>query len=882
MRILSRWPLAFALAALLFLPVGSALAEARFSFAATPGKLPKDVVPSHYRLRIVPEAGNERFAGHAEIEIEVKKPVDSIVLNASGLLFEAGILASGAASRALKAKPDFVSETVTLAPEKGMIAAGVYRLAIDYTGSISRYPQGFYRIDYKLNEGGRLVDKVMLATQMEPVHARKLFPGWDEPAFRATFEVSAIVGAGQTVVSNMPVASESPRGKGLKEVFFERSVSMPTYLVALFIGEMDAVRDSVDGIPLAFYTARGRGNQARFALEATKQIVRYFNEYFDVRYALPKLDQIALPGGIGGAMENWGAIAYNESRMLVAPTDNTLRQRQSAYAIVAHEVAHQWFGNLVTMAWWDNLWLNEGFAQWMQGKTAERFHPEWHMRLRSGLFRQSAMSEDARRITHPIQTPVASDARAMDVFDAITYSKGESFIGMLEDYLGEDAFRDGIRRYLRAHAFSNTTTADLWHHLSAASGRDVAKLAAGWTEQPGFPLVHVSRRCEGGMSRVALAQERFTMNYPEAPRLQWNVPVSLIDAAGALHRAFLEGSSTEIGAGPCGRVLANSSGVGYYRVQYDVRSFDDIAASLEKLPVPDRFRVLTDSFALVQAGRLDAGRYLGLVDRLGEERDPTVWDHVLGTLRFLRDLLDEGESQAAFDLKVIQLLRGPFQRIGWDPSPGEPQEVAPLRRALVDALGRAGDPAVIGEARKRFAARAQRPLDALMRPTVLSIVGRYADAATFDALLDDWRRADGTEVRYQYQSALRHASDPALARRWMELALGSSEMPPADAVFNVHRTGADSGQRQLAWDFVRANLAALYAKTSPRGRVYVLPDAASAFADEKVAEELLSLTREKLGPGAYYQAEKMADWIRLKASVKARETGRIARWAGAQ
>jgi aminopeptidase N len=329
-------------------------------------------------------------------------------------------------------------------------------------------------------------------------------------------------------------------------------------------------------------------------------------------------------------------------------------------------------------------------------------------------------------------------------------------------------------------------------------------------------------------------------------------------------------------------VLANSSGVGYYRVQYDVRSFDDIAASLEKLPVPDRFRVLTDSFALVQAGRLDVGRYLGLVDRLGEERDPTVWDHVLGTLRFLRDLLDEGESQAAFDLKVIQLLRGPFQRIGWDPSPGEPQEVAPLRRALVDALGRAGDPAVIGEARKRFAARAQKPLDALMRPTVLSIVGRYADAATFDALLDDWRRADGTEVRYQYQSALRHASDPALARRWMELALGSSEMPPADAVFNVHRTGADSGQRQLAWDFVRANLAALYAKTSPRGRVYVLPDAASAFADEKVAEELLSLTREKLGPGAYYQAEKMADWIRLKASVKARETGRIARWAGAQ
>jgi aminopeptidase N len=534
------------------------------------------------------------------------------------------------------------------------------------------------------------------------------------------------------------------------------------------------------------------------------------------------------------------------------------------------------------MAWWDNLWLNEGFAQWMQNKTAERFHPEWHARLRSGLFRQAAMSDDARRITHPIQTPVTGDARAMDVFDAITYSKGESFIGMLEDYLGEDAFRDGIRRYMKAHAFSNTTTADLWDHLSAASGRDVANLAAAWTEQPGFPLVRVARRCEGGAAQVALSQERFTMNYPDAPRLAWKVPITLTDAAGGRRKVLLEGASLDVTAGACALVLANASGVGYYRVQYDAAGFDEISAAFEKLSAPERFRVLADSFALMQAGRLDAGRYLGLVDRLGEERDPTVWDHVLSALGFFRDLIDNPATQAAFDRKTVVLLRRPFDRIGWNAAPGEAEDLAPLRRSLLDALGRAGDAEVIAEARKRFAARAQKPLDALLRPAVLSIVGRHADAATFDALIAEWRRTAETEVRYQYQGALRQVGDPKLARRWMELVLGTSEMAPGDAVFNVQRTGADSGQRQLGWDFVRANLPALYAKASPRGRAFVLPDAASAFADDTVADELLALTRARLGPAAYYPAEKAADWIRLKASVKAREAERIARWADAQ
>jgi aminopeptidase N len=504
------------------------------------------------------------------------------------------------------------------------------------------------------------------------------------------------------------------------------------------------------------------------------------------------------------------------------------------------------------------------------------------MRTRGALWRQSAMTDDARRITHPIQTPVENDARAMDVFDSITYAKGEAFIAMLEGYLGEDLFREGIRRYMKAHAFSNTTTADLWHHLSAASGQNVAAFAAPWTEQPGFPLVRVSSRCENAQTLVTLTQERFTLNYPEALRLLWQVPVSL-DVGGLGSTVLIEGGRPrEARVMRCGLVLANAGYIGYFRVQYDESGFEAIAQTLDKLPAPERFRFLADSFALMQAGRLDAGRYLGLVDRLGDERDPIVWDHAIGALRFLRDIVDDPQTRAAFDRRLVLLLRKPFARIGWDPSPGEGEEVATLRRLLIDTLGRAGDAEVIGEARARFAARVVKPLNPTLRPAIFNVVGRHADERAFEALLADWRATTEIARRWEFQNALRHAADPKLARRWMDMALNTSELPPGDAVYNVQRTGPDSGNDTLGWEYVRANLAAIFAKASPRGRSFVLPDAASPFADEKVADELLEITRAQLPPGAHYQAEKTADWIRLKAQVKAREAAHISRWAAAQ
>ena len=864
-------------AALLF--CAAAGAEPRFSFDSTPGKLPKDVVPKHYALRIVPSATLERFEGRTQIEVEVARPVAAIELNAVELDFDSARLYSGAEPTVLAAKFDRERETVTLAPAAGLIAPGRYRLDIDYTGRIAKHPNGLHQILYKQREGGQLVERIMLATQMEPVHARRLFPGWDEPEFRASFEITAVIDEPLSAVSNMPVSAVTVLPGGKKEVTFERSVPMPTYLVALFVGELEVLEDSVEGIALRIYTVRGKTARARYAMQATKQIVPFFNEYFGVRYALPKLDQVAVPGGIFGAMENWGAISYNEAALLYDEAEPSLRQQQQVYGVIAHEVAHQWFGNLVTMAWWDNLWLNEGFASWMATKTTQRFYPDWKVGLRSVLWRQEAMSEDARRTAHPVQTPVASDARAMDVFDAITYSKGEALIGMLESYLGEEVFRDGIRRYMRAHQYSNATTADLWQHLSEASGREVATLAAPWTEQPGFPVVKVVQRCANGRGVATLMQERFTLNDPRAPRLTWKVPVTLAEASGERHAVLLDRAPQRLRLARCGPIRVNVGDTGYYRVQYDQRSFSHFARELATLEVSDRLRVLADSFALMQAGSLDARQYLALVDALGDEDDPRIWEHVIEALAFLRELIDAPADQAAFDRAVARVLGKPFARVGWSTQPNEGADRALLRRQLVDALGRAGDAATVREAQARFAARESKPIDAAVRPALLNVVGRHADEATFEALLRSLRSATDAEIKAQLRSALRHVSDPDRLRRWLGLLLATDELPPGDAVYDISRSGRDSGHSDLVWQFVRANLPAILAKASPYGRTYVLPEAAAPAADAARADELIALTRANLEPGAYYQAEKTADWIRLKAQVKAREMRRAVRWA---
>src|SRR5438874_880031 len=501
--------------------------EKPFNFNETPGKLPKEVVPTEYAIRIVPNLDNFTFAGSESVKLNMRSPVHQLVLNGLELKIEAASV-DGKELPLSAIKTDNENEllTLTLSSE---LAVGDHALALRFTGKINQQGQGLFFIRYQEQGGG--ARKVMLGTQFESTDARRFFPCWDEPAFRSRFQLTVVVPENWLAVSNMPVESERKIAGG-KEVCFAPTPPMSSYLNVFVAGELDVIESRVGPTQIHVITTKGKAELGRYALEASAQILQYYNDYFGVPYPLPKLDQIAVPGGFGGAMENWGGITYFESTLLFDPKNSSADTKQNIYEVLAHELAHMWFGDLVTMAWWDNIWLNEGFASWMGSKCTAKINPLWAVWLaremprdpprRIGIAKEAAMDGDARSTTPRIQRRVANESDANSAFDDITYRKGQSFLRMLESFLGEAAFRDGIRRYIAAHKYSNSTTADLWNALSEASGKPVGEIAAAWTEQPGFPVVTMKRDGE----KASLSQERFTINFPNAPALEWKIPLT--------------------------------------------------------------------------------------------------------------------------------------------------------------------------------------------------------------------------------------------------------------------------------------------------------------------------------------------------------------------
>src|SRR5438874_4536951 len=468
-------------------------AEKPYAFANAPGKLSKEIVPLEYSIRIVPDVAKFTFAGTEQIKIKATASVRELVLNSAELeIANASIDGTQLSPNAIRLDPN--NELLTIALPNNL-PAGEHVLGLEFSGKITPKGRGFYCMPYQ--EQGTGAKKIALGTQFEPSDARRFFPCWDEPSFRARFQLTAVLPENWLAVSNMPIESERKIDIG-KEVRFQPTPSMSSYLNVFVAGELDLIETKAAGTQIRVIATKGKAEWGRYALESTAQILQYYNDYFGVPYPLPKLDQIAIPGGFGGAMENWGGITYYESALLFDPKKSSAATRQRIYEVIAHETAHQWFGDLVTMAWWDNLWLNEGFASWMGSKCTAHVNPQWAVWLRRnlprdptrrvGIAREQAMEGDARSTTHPIQQPVATEAEANDAFDDITYKKGQSFLRMLESFLGADVFREGIRRYMAANMYSNTTTVDLWNALSKASGKPVGEIAAGGTEQPGFPI----------------------------------------------------------------------------------------------------------------------------------------------------------------------------------------------------------------------------------------------------------------------------------------------------------------------------------------------------------------------------------------------------------
>ena len=857
-------------------------AEKPFNFAETPGKLPKEVVPVAYFVRIVPNTDKFTFDGTETVRLNVRSAVRQLVLNALELkISDASVDGKALPDSAIKI--DAQNELLTLAlPSE--LTPGDHILALGFAGKINQQGQGLFYIPYQEQGSGK--KKIMLGTQFEATDARRFFPCWDEPVFRARFQLSAVVPQNWVAVSNMPVDTEKKVAGG-KEVRFAATPPMSSYLNVFVAGELDLIESRSGPTQIRVITTKGKGEMGRYALGATAQILQYYNDYFGVTYPLPKLDQIALPGGFGGAMENWGGITYYESALLFDPKSSSTETKQDIYEVLAHEMAHQWFGDLVTMAWWDNLWLNEGFASWMGTKCTAHFNPQWEVWLRrnlprdptrrAGIAKEQAMEGDARSTTHPIQQPVATDAEANSAFDDITYKKGQSLLRMLESFLGEDVFRDGIRRYIAAHQYSNSTTADLWNALSEASKKPVGEIAAGWTEQSGFPLVKVKREKGGG---VQLTQERFTVNFRNAPPLEWRIPLTYAvigKSAGAL---LVTSKTDNLQNIPADRALKlNVNGAGNYRVEYDEPSWNLLLQALPKLGVQDRVNLLSDAWALVQANRAPVSLYFGLVEKLPPSTELAEREELINVLDFINRLFVGSSELKKVQSYARSLLRPTFDMLGWEPKAGEPAAARRLRTSLINALGDLDDQAVIAGCRDRFGKYLTSPqsLAPDLRPPIFAVVGRSADEKTWDRLHELGLKTTSIEEKQNYYNALAEAMDPSMVKKTLPIALGD-ELPTSRAVFLVSRVARDSDHPDIAWEFAKANMTALLAKTDALGANRYAPSLFTFFSEDSRADELQAYARRNLPTASAPEVAKVVDEIRFRAGFKKRLAAQLSAW----
>jgi aminopeptidase N len=855
----------------------------------TTTQLPRGVIPTHYQISLTPDAAAASFGARAVVTINVARATSTITLNAADLKFSKVTLApaAGGAERDASVAIDNDAQTATFTFAQP-VAPGMYRLAMDYTGVIGTQAVGLFSLDYPGADGKQ---QRALYTQFENSDARRMIPSWDEPAYKASFALDVVVPAARMAVSNMPATTTETLPGGRKRVRFATTPKMSTYLLFFALGDFERAAANVAGTEVGVVTRRGALPQAKFALESSQAILREYNDYFGVRYPLPKLDNVAGAGRsqFFSAMENWGAIFTFEYALLLDPAIATQHDREEIFATAAHEMAHQWFGDLVTMRWWDDLWLNEGFASWMESRTTARLHPEWNTQLGAVGVRESAMRRDSVAGTHPVVQHVETVEQANQAFDEITYSKGESVIRMLEAYVGENAWKNGVRAYMRAHAYGNTVSDDLWKQIEKAAGKPVTAIAHDFTLQPGVPLIKVGELvCHDGATTVALTQAEFTRDRAGKAPLAWRVPVIAQIAGGTKQTAkqastLVTGGKGTITVPGCGAVIVNAGQSGYYRTLYTSADFTRLAARFASLAPIDQIGLLADSSALGQAGLQPASDVLDLVKATPAGADPAVWSRIAGLLdgihkRYLEQARGgDAARQKRFDAFAIARLAPLMAQVGWNARPGEASSVANLREQLVNVLSDLGDANVIAEARRRYAALATdaNAVPGPLRKTVMGVVAQHADAAVWDQLHTAARNETTPLVRDQRYTLLAATEDRALAMRALQLAL--TDEPgltiSAEMISEVAMRYPD-----MAFDFAIANLAQINDRVDASSRSRYLARLAAGSSDPAMVDKLSAYAQANLAPGSRGDVEAASAAIKDRIQVNAARLPEIDAW----
>ena len=764
-------------------------------------RLPTTVVPTRYDIRLEPDLDAATFAGEETITVTVREPVTEVVLSVAELLIRSVAIESsgGVVVQGSVALEGEAERARLLFPAP--VEPGEWRLRLSFTGVLNDRLHGFYRSTYKDAAG---VSHTIAATQFESTDARRGFPCWDEPAFKAVFGVTLVVPDGLVAVSNAAVVSEAPAGPGKKAVTFADTIRMSTYLVAFVVGELEATEPVMVGkTPLRLWCVPGKKHLARFALAIGAFALEFFERYYGLAYAGDKLDLLAIPDFAAGAMENLGAVTFRETALLVDETAASHAELERIADVVAHEVAHMWFGDLVTMAWWNGIWLNEAFATFMELLAVDAWKPEWTRWVTFGVSRAATMAVDGLQNTRPVEFEVraARDCEAM--FDLLTYEKGASVLRMLEQHVGPDVFRDGVRLYLDRHRFANAETTDLWKALGEAARQPIPEVMDGWIFHPGYPLVSVEPDGPG----LRLSQRRFT--YLEGgPDGQWRIPILLRASVkrGIVEKHLLLEDRELAVPLPAAAdwVVVNAGGPGFYRVRYAAPLLKKLLGALARVTPIDRFNLISDCFALTQSGAVSAPEYLELTARFTAETDRNVWTVLTASFAYI-DRVIVAELRPGLAALVRHRVAPAVERLGWDPQPGESELERQLRGDLLRTLGTLGDDRATQERARELYTRHRNDelaVDPNVLPALIAIVAWTGDEDLYALFLERFKSARTPQEEQRYLYALAGFRQPELLSRTLERAI-NGEVRSQDAPFLVRALLTSPYSRGLAWEFVK-------------------------------------------------------------------------------
>ena len=838
-------------------------------------RLPGSIAPLHYDITVAPDLASAKFTGQVAIRVRLASPASVIVLNAAEITFRDVTISAAGKTQTAKVTVDPKAQQAALRVDAA-VPAGEATIAIKYDGILNDDLRGLYL--------SRANDRRYAVTQLEATDARRMFPSFDEPAMKATFSLTAIVDAADRAISNGAIVSDVPGpGAGKHTITFETTPKMSTYLVALAVGDFECLEGAADAIPVRVCATPDKKHLTRFALEAAKQQVEFYNRYYSIKYPFKKLDIVAVPDFAAGAMENTAAIFYRET-LLLAEDDASVDTRREIAIVLAHEIAHQWFGDLVTMQWWDDIWLNEGFANWMMSKPLKAWRPDWHVELDEIADNHKAMGLDSLRSTRPIRSKASTPAEIAELFDPIAYEKGAAVLRMLESWVGEEPFRKGINAYLDRFQYANARAEDFWRTLAEASGKPVDTVMATFVDQPGLPVVSIDVQCAGGAAQTTVSQARFVRDAGSgpAPRQPWQIPVCLKTDAGETTCEVLRESKESIRLNRCPAwVMGNAGGRGYYRVAATPETVGKLAADITRLEPAERIVVLSDELALVRAGRHDVGTLLDLAAGFGRERTAQVMETLAGAIGGVYATYTTEATKAAYRAWVVRLLGPALAETGLEPRASDTDDTRALRATLTAVLGGvARDPKVIAAARALVASELDKPgsVEPTLMGVAVTVAATSGDASLYDRYLARARTAVDPEERYQYLLfGLTAFTDPALIRRTMDLAL-SAEVRSQDAKLVVARLLGNREAQQLAWRLVRDRWAEIQKKTGEFVGNTVIAGALGSFCDAGTANEITEFFNKNKVPDAERTLQQAIETVTSCARVADVQRPKLAAW----